>query len=53
MGIAKREMLEDYYMDEIGDVIEEWNRLRGVGKSGEEEMDAVSFLGSGGEIMQG
>ena len=27
LGIGKRELLEDYYMDEIGSIAQAWNEL--------------------------
>ncbi len=48
IGISKRELLEDYYMDEIGEVIRAWNNLHGAGDQ-EEQVDGAAFLGSGGE----
>ena len=50
IGVGKRELLEDYYFDEIGAVIEEWNALHGAGEE-EEEVDGMTFLGGGGEVM--
>ena len=50
MGIGKRELLEDYYVDEIGAVIEEWNALHGAGEA-EEQVDGMTFLGGGGEVL--
>lgn len=50
IGISKRALMEDYYMEEIGAVIEEWNRLHNPEEDGTcEEMDALTFLGDGGE----
>ena len=53
MGIGKRELLEDYYMDEIGEVIRAWNALHDPnGDSGEAEMvSPLAFLGDGGERL--
>ena len=48
IGIGKRELLEDYYMDEIGPVIQAWNALHGAGEQ-EEQVDGAAFLGGGGE----
>lgn len=50
MGISKRELLEDYYFDEISAVIQEWNDLHGAGEK-EEEVDGMTFLGAGGEVL--
>lgn len=50
LGIGKRELLEDYYMDEIGAVFEEWNRMHDPDREQEpEQMDAFNFFGGGGE----
>lgn len=50
MGIGKRELLEDYYVGEIAAVIEEWNALHGAGEA-EEQVDGMTFLGGGGEVL--
>ena len=50
IGISKRALMEDYYMDEIGAIMEEWNRLHHPEESAEtQQVDALSFLGDGGE----
>lgn len=49
IGIGKRELLNDYYMDEIGVILEEWNALKKGEDTSEVQMDAMSFLGEGGE----
>lgn len=41
--------MEDYYFDEIGAVIGAWNQLHDPNHLEEEEVDAVSFFGGGGE----
>lgn len=52
MGISKRELLEDYYMDEIGVIIREWNRLNDPASEDEpRNVDAVAFFGDGGEWL--
>lgn len=53
IGISKRELLEEYYMDEIGEVIKAWNALHDPqGDSGETKMvDPLEFLGEGGERL--
>jgi len=48
MGIGKRQLLEDYYFDEIGEIIHQWNALH-HGEEGEDEVDAMTFFGGGGE----
>ena len=50
MGISKRDLLEDYYVDEIAPVLEAWAALHGAGE-GEEQVDGMTFLGGGGEVM--
>ena len=50
MGIPKWELLEKYYLDEIALVTKAWNRLHG-GEEAEEEVDALAFLGGGGEFV--
>jgi len=39
-------------MDEIGDVIAAWNRLHSGGEEQEEKVDAMTFLGNGGEWLE-
>lgn len=51
MGISKRELLEDYYLDEILEIMKEWNRLHGAESSEPEPLDALAFFGDGGEII--
>ncbi len=50
IGISKRELMEDYYLDEIGKVIAEWNVMHSP-DGPEEEMNAMAFLGGGGEVV--
>ena len=50
MGISKRELMEDYYIDEIDEVIAQWNALR-RGDEVEEEVDPLTFFGYGGEVI--
>lgn len=52
MGIGKRELMEDYYLEEISEVISAWNGLHGRGEEAEEEMDAMAFFGGGGERVE-
>jgi len=52
MGISKNELLSDYYMDEIGWVIQAWNERHNPDKEWEEKVDAMTFLGSGGEWLE-
>lgn len=50
MGISKRALFEDYYMDEMPEIIRAWNRLHGV-EDEEKQVDGVTFLGGGGEWL--
>lgn len=50
MGIGKRELLEEYYPTEIAAIVEEWKDLHGVGEK-EEQVDGMTFLGGGGEVL--
>lgn len=52
MGIGKRELMEDYYMDEIGDILGQWNRLHNPDGEETMEVDAQEFLGEGGEWLE-
>lgn len=50
MGIGKRELMEDYYPDEIGAIFECYNALHGAkGKDDVQEVDALEFFGIGGD----
>ena len=54
VGISKRELLEDYYIDEIPEIFKAWNRIHG--KDGDdlepEHMDnPMKFFGEGGEVI--
>ena len=51
IGVSKRELLNDYYADEIGPVIEEWNRLHDPRREETETVDAQTFFGDGGEWL--
>ncbi|MBQ7885497.1 MAG: hypothetical protein IJ313_01235 [Clostridia bacterium] len=45
IGISKRELLRDYYPDELPVVFEAWGEMHGVEKEGEvEETDLMTFL---------
>ena len=50
MGIGKRQLLEDYYFDEIGEIIHQWNALY-QGEEEEDQVDALTFFGEGGEMV--
>lgn len=49
IGIGKRQLLEDYYPDEIAEIIRAYSEIKSGGKSqGEgavEEVDAATFFG--------
>lgn len=51
MGVSKRELMEDYYPEEVAAVMNEWNRLHRPEGDEPEEMDAATFLGGGGEWL--
>lgn len=42
MGISKRELLEDYYPDELAAVFEAWGELHGIGRAEETEQVSVN-----------
>lgn len=53
MGIGKRELMEDYYADEIGPVMAAWNALHNpAGADKVEQVDALTFLGGDGEWLE-
>lgn len=51
IGIGKRELMEDYYLEEISDVVGEWNRLHNPEHEEIVEMKPEEFLGGGGEWL--
>lgn len=52
IGISKRELLEDYYPDELPAIFEAWGEMHGVkGEAETEEVDVMEFLGGGGEVI--
>ena len=51
MGIHKTALLEGYYFDEIDEIVAQWNALHNVEEE-EEQVDAIFFLGSGGEWIK-
>ena len=54
IGISKRELFEDYYFDEIGPVLEAWNKLHSPDKTGErveDVSDPMAFLKEGAELV--
>jgi len=53
MGITKEALLTNYYFDEIDEIIAQWNELHNVEELVKEEtVDAMTFLGSGGEWLE-
>ena len=45
MGVSKREMLEDYYPDELAAVFDAWAKLHGAGAQADAEAVSVkAFL---------
>ena len=53
LGIGKRELLEDYYLDEIGAVAEAWNELHNPRVNETEDISPEAFFGGGGEKIGG
>ena len=52
LGIGKRELMEDYYLDEIGAVAEAWNALRRPpAEDAEEAVTPEAFFGGEGERL--
>ena len=49
MGVSKRELLTDYYPDELPELLRAWRRLHEPAGEGVERVDALAFLGEGGE----
>ena len=49
LGIGKRELMEDYYADEISVILSEWNALHDPNRVDTQEVDAMTFFGEGGE----
>lgn len=45
IGIGKRELLEDYYPDELDVLFEEWGVLNGVERVEEARVSPAEFLG--------
>ena len=44
IGISKRELLSDYYPDELPAIFEAWGEMHGVEKEEVEEVDLMGFL---------
>ncbi|HIU19855.1 MAG TPA: hypothetical protein IAC48_07335 [Candidatus Limiplasma stercoravium] len=55
MGIGKRELMEDYYPDEIGEIIAAWNELHEPGgrEARQAGRDPLAFFGGDGEWASG
>lgn len=51
MGIGKRQLLEDYYMDEIPEIARAWRRQHGLEEE-TQQVDELAFLGGGGEVVE-
>lgn len=51
IGIGKRELMEDYYPEELGEIIGQWNELHDPNREEIVEMNAEEFLGGGGEWL--
>ncbi len=51
MGIGKRQLLEDYYFDELSPLMKEWNSIHGADGGEPETVDPLSFMGEGGEWL--
>ena len=51
MGITKRELLEDYYLDEFSEIVRAWNEAHNPDREEQEEVDPMSFMGGGGEMI--
>lgn len=52
MGISKRALMEDYYFDELGEVLEQWNALHRAPDDEERDVDPLTFLGTDGEWVK-
>lgn len=50
IGIGKRELMNDYYVDELPLVLGQWLSLHGSGE--EERVDPLTFFGEGGEWVE-
>lgn len=51
LGIGKRELMEDYYFDELAQVVEAWNDLHRPQQEEAEEVHPLEFFGGGGEFL--
>ncbi len=45
MGISKKELLSEYYFDEIGEIIHEYNELHRYGRQETHEVSCEDFFG--------
>jgi len=50
MGISKADLLENYYFDEIDEIVVQWNALHNV-EAEEEEVDFMDFFGGMGDVI--
>lgn len=53
LGISKRELFEDYYIDEIQEIMKAWSILHGKEDDEPEQLDPMAFFGNGGEVLLG
>ncbi len=53
LGIAKRELMEDYYPAELPVVLKAYTDRHGAEQSDTEAVDPMTFFGTGGETVDG
>lgn len=51
MGISKKELMENYYMEELRAIMQEWNEMHNPSRDKTEAVAAGAFLGDGGERL--
>lgn len=51
LGVGKRELLRDYYPDELPALLRAWRALHAPPDDAPEQTDALRFLGEGGERL--
>jgi hypothetical protein len=53
IGISKRALFEDYYVDEIGEVLYEYNEMHDYSKHAKtaKQVGGLEFFGSGGGFL--
>ncbi len=51
MGVSKRELLEDYYPDELPALLNAYRALHAPPEAPAQTVDAMDFLGDGGERL--